>query len=69
MTGTLSEENLTTCVVDEASDPAQFELQVPHWSPDFEFQDWQQAAESAESATSWQATELTLDALLCREGG
>ena len=46
----------------EASDPAQFELQVPHWSPDFEFQDWQQAADSAESATSWQATELTLDA-------
>ena len=35
---------------------------MPHWSPDFEFQDWQQAAESAESATSWQATELTLDA-------
>ena len=46
----------------EASDPAQFELQVPHWSPDFEFQDWQHSAELAESATSWQATELTLDA-------
>ena len=46
----------------EASDPAQFELQVPHWSPDFEYQEWQYCADSAESATSWQATELTLDA-------
>ncbi|MEZ5327977.1 MAG: hypothetical protein R3F19_23265 [Verrucomicrobiales bacterium] len=45
----------------EVSDPAQFELQVPHWSPDFEFQESQQAAQSGESATSWQATELTLD--------
>ena len=46
----------------EESDPAQFELQAPHWSPDFEFQEWQYSAELAESATSWQATELTLDA-------
>ena len=46
----------------EASDPAQFELQAPHWSPDFECQHWQHAAESAESATSRQATEFTLDA-------
>ena len=46
----------------EASDPAQFELQIPHWAPDFEFQDWQQAAESAETSVSWQATELNLNA-------
>ena len=31
----------------EASDPAQFELQVPHWSPDFEFQDGYSGVNSA----------------------
>ncbi|MEZ5327972.1 MAG: hypothetical protein R3F19_23240 [Verrucomicrobiales bacterium] len=35
---------------------------MPHWSPDFEFQDWQQAAPSAESSDSWQALETPLDA-------
>jgi len=50
------------CWKPEASDPAQFELQIPQWAPDFEFQDWRQAAPSAESATSWMATERTLDA-------
>ena len=29
----------------EASDPAQFELTTPHWSPDFESQDWQKPHE------------------------
>jgi hypothetical protein len=49
----------------ETSDPAQFELQVPHWSPDSEFQEWQQAANSAESADatdSGQFQEIPLDA-------
>jgi hypothetical protein len=46
----------------EASDPAQFELQVPHWSPDFEFQEWHYAADSAESSDDWQAQEIPLDA-------
>jgi hypothetical protein len=46
----------------ETSDPSQFELQAPHWSPDGEFENWQQASDSTESATSWQATERTLDA-------
>ena len=49
----------------EASDPAQFELTAPHWSPDFEFQESQQAANSAESADatdSWQFQEIPLDA-------
>jgi hypothetical protein len=46
----------------EVSVPAQFELTVPHWSPDLEFQEWQQAADSSESATSWQAREIPLDA-------
>jgi len=46
----------------EASDPAQFELLVPHWSPDFEFQEWHHAADSAESSDSWRAREIILDA-------
>ena len=49
----------------EVSDPAQFDLTVPHWSPDFESQEWQQTAhlsDSSESANSWQAREISLDA-------
>ena len=46
----------------EASDPAQFELLVPHWSPDFEFQEWHHAADSAASSDSWRAREIILDA-------
>ena len=46
----------------EASDPAQFELQAPHWSPDCEFQDWQHASDSVQNTKSWQATERLIDA-------
>ena len=31
----------------EVSDPAQFELTAPHWSPDFESQEWQEPREIA----------------------
>jgi hypothetical protein len=44
------------------SEPAQFALTVRQWSPDFEFQEWQQFAASAESPETWQARELALDA-------
>jgi hypothetical protein len=49
----------------EVTDPAQFELTVPHWSPDLECQAWQQAAhlsESSESTDTWQPREIPLDA-------
>ncbi len=42
----------------EESDPAQFELQVPHWSPDFDSHQCQ----LGESLESWEAREITLDA-------
>ena len=45
--------------------PEQFELTVPHWSPDFELEVSQQAADSAEFADatdSWQVQEIPLDA-------
>jgi hypothetical protein len=55
----------------EESDPSQFELTAPHWShwshwsPDFESQEWQQAAhlsDSSESNNAWQPKEIPLDA-------
>ena len=45
----------------EASDPAQFELSVPHWSPDFESQQWQQTATSPETTETSQVREISLD--------
>jgi hypothetical protein len=45
----------------EDSDPAQFHLTVPHWSPDFESQEWQPTGDSPETSRAWQAQEITLD--------